>query len=147
MRSSSSPSLRCMSSSACVKRATSGSVGVRPALLSVLPISRRTTTCAHATTQTTNAVPMAQLGMVHTLHPLRGCCAAKRRRSESNRRIEVLQTSALPLGYGARGLGKCPELGSFSTHRRADHPERRGLLAILLALAGHSHVIAIGGLG
>src|SRR5438093_13424027 len=25
----------------------------------------------------------------------------KRRRSESNRRIEVLQTSALPLGYGA----------------------------------------------
>src|SRR5437762_4731794 len=28
-------------------------------------------------------------------------CAAKRRRSESNRRIEVLQTSALPLGYGA----------------------------------------------
>src|SRR2546421_1158024 len=31
-------------------------------------------------------------------------CAAKRRRSESNRRIEVLQTSALPLGYGAVGL-------------------------------------------
>src|SRR5256885_1451275 len=36
------------------------------------------------------------------------CCAGtpdvskrKRRRSESNRRIEVLQTSALPLGYGA----------------------------------------------
>src|SRR5437763_6295529 len=28
-------------------------------------------------------------------------CGAKRRRSESNRRIEVLQTSALPLGYGA----------------------------------------------
>src|SRR2546426_4011727 len=26
---------------------------------------------------------------------------AQRRRSESNRRIEVLQTSALPLGYGA----------------------------------------------
>src|SRR5437667_6300922 len=26
----------------------------------------------------------------------------ERRRSESNRRIEVLQTSALPLGYGAR---------------------------------------------
>jgi hypothetical protein len=25
----------------------------------------------------------------------------QRRRSESNRRIEVLQTSALPLGYGA----------------------------------------------
>src|SRR6058998_2898910 len=30
-------------------------------------------------------------------------CGAKRRRSESNRRIEVLQTSALPLGYGAGG--------------------------------------------
>src|SRR2546425_13117434 len=58
-----------------------------------------------------------------------------------------LQTSAHTLGSLARGLGKCPELGSFSTHRRADHPERRGLLAILLALAGHSHVIAIGGLG
>src|SRR5437773_6013170 len=71
MRSSSSPSLRCISSSACVKRATSGSVGFCPALLSVLPISRRTTTCAHATTQTTNAVPMAQLGIIHTLHPLR----------------------------------------------------------------------------
>ena len=28
-------------------------------------------------------------------------CYSKRRRSESNRRIEVLQTSALPLGYGA----------------------------------------------
>ena len=28
-------------------------------------------------------------------------CAVERRRSESNRRIEVLQTSALPLGYGA----------------------------------------------
>jgi hypothetical protein len=29
---------------------------------------------------------------------------SERRRSESNRRIEVLQTSALPLGYGAVGL-------------------------------------------
>src|SRR5438270_8294678 len=28
-------------------------------------------------------------------------CRSERRRSESNRRIEVLQTSALPLGYGA----------------------------------------------
>src|SRR2546426_10569869 len=28
-------------------------------------------------------------------------CPRERRRSESNRRIEVLQTSALPLGYGA----------------------------------------------
>ena len=27
----------------------------------------------------------------------------ERRRSESNRRMEVLQTSALPLGYGAGG--------------------------------------------
>ncbi len=32
--------------------------------------------------------------------------APERRRSESNRRIEVLQTSALPLGYGARGKRK-----------------------------------------
>ena len=31
-------------------------------------------------------------------------CRSKRRRSESNRRIEVLQTSALPLGYGANQL-------------------------------------------
>jgi hypothetical protein len=30
-------------------------------------------------------------------------CGVERRRSESNRRMEVLQTSALPLGYGARG--------------------------------------------
>jgi Tfp pilus assembly protein PilP len=27
--------------------------------------------------------------------------SSQRRRSESNRRMEVLQTSALPLGYGA----------------------------------------------
>src|SRR5947208_5418486 len=33
-------------------------------------------------------------------HPLTRC-RVERRRSESNRRIEVLQTSALPLGYGA----------------------------------------------
>src|ERR1041385_8249985 len=51
---------------------SAGSVRVRPALLSVLPISRRTTTCAHATTQMTKAVPMAQLGIIHTLHLLRG---------------------------------------------------------------------------
>ena len=32
----------------------------------------------------------------------RDCAVSpKRRRSESNRRMEVLQTSALPLGYGA----------------------------------------------
>ncbi len=31
----------------------------------------------------------------------------ERRRSESNRRMEVLQTSALPLGYGA---GRTPNL-------------------------------------
>src|SRR5215217_4075090 len=30
----------------------------------------------------------------------------QRRRSESNRRMEVLQTSALPLGYGAGRTGK-----------------------------------------
>src|SRR5882672_1908656 len=30
----------------------------------------------------------------------------ERRRSESNRRVEVLQTSALPLGYGAGGKRK-----------------------------------------
>jgi hypothetical protein len=28
----------------------------------------------------------------------------ERRRADSNRRMEVLQTSALPLGYGAEGL-------------------------------------------
>src|SRR5207249_792785 len=39
-----------------------------------------------------------------TLEP-RALLANERRRSESNRRIEVLQTSALPLGYGA-GQGK-----------------------------------------
>ena len=33
--------------------------------------------------------------------PASSPCASQRRRSESNRRIEVLQTSALPLGYGA----------------------------------------------
>ena len=30
----------------------------------------------------------------------------ERRRSESNRRMEVLQTSALPLGYGAEKIPK-----------------------------------------
>jgi hypothetical protein len=33
-------------------------------------------------------------------------CGSQRRRSESNRRMEVLQTSALPLGYGAGRTGK-----------------------------------------
>src|SRR3954467_12667567 len=32
-------------------------------------------------------------------------CGSQRRRSESNRRMEVLQTSALPLGYGAECCG------------------------------------------
>src|SRR5689334_11017629 len=32
-----------------------------------------------------------------------GVCGTERRRTESNRRMEVLQTSALPLGYGAGG--------------------------------------------
>src|SRR6266571_2768815 len=45
-----------------------------------------------------------------------------------------LQTSAWALGYLRRGLGKCPQLGSFSTHRRACRVCRRRLLAILLAL-------------
>src|SRR2546426_10367206 len=42
-------------------------------------------------------------------------CGRKRRRSESNRRIEVLQTSALPLGYGAGGgVNSQAALGSAS---------------------------------
>ena len=32
------------------------------------------------------------------------CVAFERRRPESNRRITVLQTAALPLGYGALGV-------------------------------------------
>jgi hypothetical protein len=35
--------------------------------------------------------------------------SSQRRRSESNRRMEVLQTSALPLGYGA-GEGEASAL-------------------------------------
>jgi hypothetical protein len=44
-------------------------------------------------------------------------CAAERRRSESNRRMEVLQTSALPLGYGAI-FGPKDILNSGPTARR-----------------------------
>jgi hypothetical protein len=40
------------------------------------------------------------------------CCATKRRRTESNRRMEVLQTSALPLGYGA-GAGNVTRYLTF----------------------------------
>ena len=45
----------------------------------------------------------------------------ERRRSESNRRIEVLQTSALPLGYGARPSkahqkGLLHQVGGTSKH-------------------------------
>ena len=39
-------------------------------------------------------------------------CGIERRRTESNRRMEVLQTSALPLGYGA-GDGECNRLLHF----------------------------------
>src|SRR6266480_2332638 len=45
----------------------------------------------------------------------------QRRRSESNRRIEVLQTSALPLGYGAggkRNLATHDEFGKSSRSNR-----------------------------
>jgi hypothetical protein len=46
----------------------------------------------------------------------------ERRRSESNRRIEVLQTSALPLGYGARG-SKAHQKGSLhQVCRASEHP-------------------------
>ena len=43
----------------------------------------------------------------------------KRRRSESNRRMEVLQTSALPLGYGARALKLSPRPRHTQRDRRA----------------------------
>src|SRR3989441_11277504 len=84
-------------------------------------MTRRATTFAAAITTMTNAVPMAQLGIIHTLPPLRDCCAAKRRRSESNRRIEVLQTSALPLGYGARRVSNFTwEFEFLNPHRGHD---------------------------
>jgi len=38
-----------------------------------------------------------------------GSYPSERRRSESNRRMEVLQTSALPLGYGAGRERKIPD--------------------------------------
>src|SRR6266480_4880562 len=45
----------------------------------------------------------------------------ERRRSESNRRIEVLQTSALPLGYGAgRNVKSQLTTSSASSARCAD---------------------------
>jgi hypothetical protein len=49
------------------------------------------------------AVPASQMWRSHMV-PSRDF-SRERRRSESNRRMEVLQTSALPLGYGA---GKDP---------------------------------------
>src|SRR5205823_4854326 len=48
-----------------------------------------------------------------TLEP-RALLGNERRRSESNRRIEVLQTSALPLGYGAGDVNS-QSTWSFST--------------------------------
>src|SRR5271169_3798929 len=39
---------------------------------------------------------------------------AERRRADSNRRIEVLQTSALPLGYGAVGGRSSHRMWGFS---------------------------------
>ena len=74
IRSSSSPSLCCTSSSACVRRATSGSVGFCQAPRFAGPTSRRTTTCAAATTAMMNAKPMAQLGIISTLHLQPGRC-------------------------------------------------------------------------
>src|SRR2546425_5505782 len=46
-------------------------------------------------------------------------CSTERRRSESNRRIEVLQTSALPLGYGAGEVITSHRRSGFSTLREA----------------------------
>jgi hypothetical protein len=43
----------------------------------------------------------------------------KRRRSESNRRIKVLQTSALPLGYAAKSKD---EVGRRKDEVRSIHP-------------------------
>src|SRR6184192_1262934 len=65
-------------------------------------------------------------------------CGAKRRRSESNRRIEVLQTSALPLGYGAgRNVNSQPALGSARlAAARGNHLTL--VVAKMVAMKGHS---------
>src|SRR5256885_2320854 len=47
-------------------------------------------------------------------------CPTERRRSESNRRIEVLQTSALPLGYGARPSKVTKSARSIKSEARAN---------------------------
>jgi hypothetical protein len=47
--------------------------------------------------------------MLITAQSGRFCEKYKRRRPDSNRGMEVLQTSALPLGYGA-AFWKCEEL-------------------------------------
>jgi hypothetical protein len=54
-------------------------------------------------------------------------CGSKRRRSESNRRMEVLQTSALPLGYGAvrimiAGKRESRKAGKWEVNSAARHP-------------------------
>src|SRR2546426_7169589 len=57
----------------------------------------------------------------------------ERRRSESNRRIEVLQTSALPLGYGAgRNVNSQLTTGSARVRVRTVSPESR-MVAIMVA--------------
>src|SRR6266568_7417939 len=59
----------------------------------------------------------------------------KRRRSESNRRIEVLQTSALPLGYGAGGSVRWQPAWRFSTPPLASAHRGNGVVAFLVAVA------------
>src|SRR2546426_12709989 len=105
-----------MSSSACVSRATSGSVGFRPALLSALPMSRRATTFAAAITTMMNAVPMAQVGMSHTVHPparLLRCEEAPVGIEPTNRGFADL---CLTTWLRRRGPRKWLEHYAFSTH-------------------------------
>src|SRR5882672_1640515 len=68
-------------------------------------------------------------------HSLEG----ERRRSESNRRIEVLQTSALPLGYGAGGLENGQNAGRSqpTTHAYC----RRWLTAMMFPSLSLNHAV------
>ncbi len=54
----------------------------------------------------------------------------RRRRPESNRRIRVLQTPALPLGYVAQSLKILPRILSIrkSYHRLFDRPHRTSII-------------------
>jgi hypothetical protein len=62
----------------------------------------------------------------------RQCPENQRRRTESNRRMEVLQTSALPLGYGAgrnHKLAGCYRILNPCRNGRRLRTDRHGILA------------------